>query len=150
MYWAGCTITYDLLLDSVLSRDNLASWKSQEQNLVARSRANAKYCPMVLTTCQPIIWMKRSSELPFCDVALVYLIHDNYAALLLLLIQFFIAEQSILRLNVLLFVRRLIPGASLVLSTPMIIQQTSLMNLCEPRISYICSTLDAYDTNALA
>ena len=60
---------------------NLISWKSKEQDVVARSSAEAEYRVMTLATCE-LIWLKHLlQELRFGKDEQIKLISDNQAAL---------------------------------------------------------------------
>ena len=61
--------------------DNLISWKSKKQSVVARYSAEAEYRVMVSATCE-LIWLKELlKELQFGEVTQMTLICDNQVAL---------------------------------------------------------------------
>jgi len=61
--------------------DNLISWKSKKQSVVARSNTEAEYRVMASATCE-LIWLKQLlKQLQFGEVTQMTLICDNQAAL---------------------------------------------------------------------
>ena len=80
--WAGSP--YDRISTSgycALIGDNLISWKSKKQHVVARSSAKPKYRVMASTTCE-LIWLKHLlKELQFGEAIQMTLIFDNQAAI---------------------------------------------------------------------
>ena len=61
--------------------DNLISWKSKKQDVVARSSAEAEYRAMTLATCE-LIWLKHLlQKLRFGKDEQMKLICDNQAVL---------------------------------------------------------------------
>ncbi|XP_070057900.1 uncharacterized protein [Nicotiana tomentosiformis] len=65
----------------VLVGENLVSWKSKKQNVVARSSAEAEYREMPLATCE-LVWTKQLlKELKFGEISRMELVCDNQAAL---------------------------------------------------------------------
>ena len=60
---------------------NLISWKSKNQNVIARSSVEAEYRAMASATCE-LMWVKQLlQELKFCEVQHMQLYCDNQAAL---------------------------------------------------------------------
>ena len=65
----------------VLIGDNLISWKSMKQHVVARSSVKADYRVMALATCE-LMWLKYLlKDLQFGEVTQMTLIYDNQVAL---------------------------------------------------------------------
>ena len=57
------------------------SWKSKNQNVVARSSAESEYRAMATTTCE-LVWIKELlGELKFGKIDQMELVCDNQAAL---------------------------------------------------------------------
>jgi len=70
-------LTRDPPSDIVFIRDNLISWKSKKQTIVARSSAEVEYKTMTSTTCE-LIWLKQLlKELRFEEFTQMTLICDN-------------------------------------------------------------------------
>ena len=65
----------------VSASDNLISWKSKQQNVVARSSAKAEYKYMTSTTCDFIWLIQLLKELQFKEVTQLTLICDYQATL---------------------------------------------------------------------
>ena len=56
--WAGSPTNKHFISGyCVFIGDNLISWKSKKQDVVTRSRTEAKYGVMALATCE-LIWLK--------------------------------------------------------------------------------------------
>ena len=87
--------------------DNLISWKSKKQSVVARSSAETKYRVMASAACE-LIWLKQLlKELQFGEVTQMTLICDNQAALHISSNPVFHEGPNILRMIVISFEKRL-------------------------------------------
>ncbi|GAV76750.1 hypothetical protein CFOL_v3_20223 [Cephalotus follicularis] len=61
--------------------DNLVSWKSKKQPVVARSIAESEYRAMAHTTCE-LMWVRQLlTEMGFADASPMQLWYDNQAAI---------------------------------------------------------------------
>jgi len=57
--------------------DNLISWKSKKQSVVAISSAKTKYRAMASATCELVLFKQLLKELQFGEVTQMTLICDN-------------------------------------------------------------------------
>jgi len=136
----------------VLIGGNLVSWKSKKQNVVAKSSAEAEYRAMALTTCE-LIWLKHLlQELHFSKIGTMSIICDNQAAPHIAFNPVFHERTKHIEIDC-HFIREKIMSGEIATSFVSSNDQLTYIftkSLREPRITYICDKLDAYDLYAPA
>ena len=131
---------------------NLIFWKSKKQDVVAKSRAEAEYQAMALTTCE-LIWLKHLlQDLRFGNDEQMKLIHDNQAALHISSNLVFHEKTKHIEVDS-HFIRENI--ASGCMTTSFVNSNDQLADiftksLRRPRMKYICDKLGAFNLYAPA
>ena len=65
----------------ILIGGNLLSWKNKKQNMIIRSRVEAKYWVMALATCELMCLKQLFQELKLYESKFIEFIYDNQVAL---------------------------------------------------------------------
>ena len=128
------------------------SWKSKNQNVVARSSAESEYRAMATTTCE-LVWLKQLlGELTFGKIDQMELVCDSHAGLHLASNPVFHERTKHIEIDC-HFVREKILSRDIV--TKFVKSNDQLADMFTksftcPRINYICNKLGAYDLYAPA
>ena len=132
--------------------DNLISWKSKKQSVVARFSAEAEYRAMASTTCE-LIWLKQLlKELQFGEVNQMTLICDNQAALHISSNPIFHERTKHIEIDCHFIQEKIISGD---IKTEFVNSNNQLADIFTkplrgPKIDYICNKLGTYDLYAPA
>ncbi|RVW96191.1 Retrovirus-related Pol polyprotein from transposon RE1 [Vitis vinifera] len=132
--------------------DNLISWKSKKQDVMARSSAEVEYRGMTLATCE-LIWLKHLlQELRFGKDEQMKLICDNQAALHIASNPVFHERTKHIEVDCHFIREKIASGCVAISFVNSNDQLTDIFtkSLRGPRIKYICNKLGAYNIYALA
>ena len=129
---------------------NLISWKSNKQDIVAKSNAEAEYRAMALATCE-LIWLKHLlEELIFGKDEQMKLICDNQAALHISFNPVFHERTKHIEVDCHCIREKIASGCMTISFVNSNDQLANIFtkSLRGPRIKYICDKLDAFDLYA--